>query len=149
MMPSSASSGVRDAPAPVVPGCERMSVRVTSPSNVAGAPYALNGAPETFISGGVSGGPAAPAAAIVSRVTVQSREDVLGGRPFGAVGGYEKLVGVVEFALDPANAANAAIVDLAHAQKDASGRVIASANFMVLRPKTMPRERAVALLEVG
>src|SRR4030095_3994403 len=50
---------------------------------------------------------------------------------------------------DPANAANAAIVDLAHAQKDASGRVIASANFMVLRPKTLPRERAVALLEVS
>src|SRR2546426_869878 len=92
---------------------------------------------------------APPAAATVSRVTVQSRQDVLGGRAFGTAGGYEKLVGVVEFALDPVNAANAAIVDLAHAQKDASGRVIASANFMVLRPKTMPRERAVALLEVG
>src|SRR5438445_1807508 len=92
---------------------------------------------------------APPAAAIVSRVTVQSREDVLGGRPFGAAGGYEKLAGVVVFALDPANAANAAIVDLARAPRDASGRVIASANFMVLRPKTMPRERAVALLEVS
>ena len=92
---------------------------------------------------------APPAAATVSRVTVQSRQDVLGGRPFGTVGGYEKLVGVVEFALDPANAANAAIVDLARAPKDAGGRVIASANFMVLRPKTMPRERAVALLEVS
>jgi Alpha/beta hydrolase domain len=92
---------------------------------------------------------APPAAATVSRVTVQSRQDVLGGRPFGTVGGYEKLVGAVEFTLDPANAANAAIVDLSRAQKDASGRVIASANFMVLRPKTLPRERAVALLEVS
>jgi Alpha/beta hydrolase domain len=92
---------------------------------------------------------ALPASATVSRVTVQSRQDVLGGRPFGTVGGYEKLVGVVDFALDPANAANAAIVDLARAPRDASGRVVASANFMVLRPKTMPRERAVALLEVS
>jgi len=92
---------------------------------------------------------AAPAAASVSRIVVQSREDVLGGRPFGAAGSYEKLVGVVELALDPANAANAAIVDLARAPKDASGRVTASANFMVLRPKSMPRERAVALLEVS
>ena len=91
----------------------------------------------------------APAAATVSRVTVQSRQDVLGGRPFGTAGGYEKLVGVVEFALDPVNAANAAIVDLARAPRDASGRVVASANFMVLRPKTMPRDRAVALLEVS
>jgi hypothetical protein len=89
------------------------------------------------------------ASAIVSRLTVESRGDVLGGRPFGTAGGYEKLAGVVEFALDPANAANAAIVDLANAPRDASGRVIASANFMVLRPKAMPRERAVALLEVS
>jgi hypothetical protein len=92
---------------------------------------------------------ARPAGATVSRVTVESRQDVLGGRPFGAAGGYEKLAGVVEFALDTANAANAAIVDLARAPKDANGRVTASANFMVLRPKAMPRERAVALLEVS
>ena len=97
----------------------------------------------------LSAAAAPPAAATVSRVTVQSRQDVLGGRPFGTVGGYEKLVGVVEFALDPVNAANAAIVDLARAPRDASGRVVASANFMVLRPKTLPRERAVALLEVS
>ena len=90
-----------------------------------------------------------PAAAVVSRVTVESRQDVLGGRPFGTAGGYEKLVGVVEFALDPAHGANTAIVDLARAPRDASGRVTASANFMVLRPKAMPRERAVALLEVS
>ena len=92
---------------------------------------------------------ARPAAAVVSRVTVESREDVLGGRSFGTAGGYEKLAGVVEFALDTANTANAAIVDLTRAPKDASGRVTASANFMVLRPKAMPRDRAVALLEVS
>src|SRR2546427_9455966 len=90
---------------------------------------------------------ARPAAAVVSRVTVETRHDLLGGRPFGTAGGYEKLAGVVEFALDTANAANAAIVDLARAPKDASGRVTASANFMVLRPKTIRREQAVALLE--
>jgi len=91
---------------------------------------------------------APPAAATVSRVTIQSRQDVLGGRPFGTAGSYEKLAGVVEFTLDPANAANAPIVDLARAPRDARGRVVASANFMVLRPKAMPRERAMALLEV-
>jgi hypothetical protein len=90
-----------------------------------------------------------PAAAVVSRLTVESRQDVLGGRAFGASGGYEKLVGTLELALDPANPANASIVDLRHAKKDASGRVRASANFMVLRPKAMPHERAVALLEVS
>jgi len=92
---------------------------------------------------------AQPAAAAVSRVTVQSRQDVLGGRSFGAVGGYEKLTGVVEFTLDPDHPANAAIVDLRRAPRDAAGRVVASANFAVLRPKTLPRERGVALLEVS
>ena len=90
-----------------------------------------------------------PAAAAVSRVTIQSRQDVLGGRPFGTVGGYEKLTGVVELSLDPDHPANATIVDLKRAPRDAAGRVVASANFMVLRPKTLPRERAVALLEVS
>jgi len=92
---------------------------------------------------------APPASAIVSRLTVESRQDVLGGRPFGTAGAYEKLVGVVEFALDPANSANAAIVDLTGAPRDANGRVTASANFVVLRPKSVARDRSVALLEVS
>jgi len=90
-----------------------------------------------------------PAGATVSRLTVESRQDVLGGRAFGAAGSYEKLTGTMELTLDPANPANAAIVDLSRAKKDATGRILASANFMVLRPKAMPRERAVALLEVS
>src|SRR5215470_622900 len=90
-----------------------------------------------------------PAGATVSRLTVESRQDVLGGRAFGAAGSYEKLTGTMELTLDPANPANAAIVDLSRAKKDATGRVLASANFLVLRPKAMPRERAVALLEVS
>jgi hypothetical protein len=92
---------------------------------------------------------ARPAAAAVSRVTVEARQDILGGRPIGTVGGYEKLTGVVELSLDPEHPANAAIVDLKRAPRDAAGRVVATANFMVLRPKTLPRERAMALLEVS
>jgi len=92
---------------------------------------------------------AAPAAAAVSRVTVDTRQDVLDGRPFGTVGAYEQLSGTIEFAFDPAHAANARIVDLARAPRDRRGRVLASANFMVVRPKAQPRERAVALLEVS
>ena len=88
-------------------------------------------------------------AAAVRRLTVESRQDVLGGRQFGAAGAYEKLAGVVEFALDPTNPANRRIVDLARAPRDPDGRVVASANFMVLRPKTASRDRAVALLEVS
>src|SRR5262249_25127006 len=92
---------------------------------------------------------ASPGSAAVRRLVVESREDVLGARPFGNAGPYEKLTGIVEFALDPSHTANAAIVDLGRAPRDANGRVTASANFMVLRPKAMRREQATALLEVS
>jgi hypothetical protein len=38
----------------------------------------------------------------VTGVNIVSRADVLGGQPFGAAGAYEKIVGAVFFALDPA-----------------------------------------------
>src|SRR5438309_9869597 len=91
----------------------------------------------------------APASGAVRRLGIESRDDVFGARPFGNAGPYEKLTGIVEFALDPAHAANTAIVDLRRAPRDASGRVTASANFMVLRPKTIRREQAVPLPEVS
>src|SRR5207247_4133483 len=62
---------------------------------------------------------ARPAAAVVSRVTVESREDVLGGRSFGTAGGHEKLAGVVEVALGRANTAKPAPVRLTRATNDA------------------------------
>src|SRR5262249_8300892 len=92
---------------------------------------------------------AVPASAAVRRLVVESRQDVLGGRSFGQAGAYEKLAGVVEFALDPSDPANARIVDLARAPRDATRRVTASANFLVLRRKTSRPEQAVALLGVS
>src|SRR2546422_8705520 len=71
---------------------------------------------------------AAPASGAVRRLVIESRDDVFGARPFGNAGPYEKLTGIVEFALDPAHAANTAIVDLRRAPRDASGRVTASAH---------------------
>jgi len=61
IVPSSISNGVREAPLPVVPGWERISVRMTLLSYFAGPPYVVNGAPGYCIHGGVSGGPAARA----------------------------------------------------------------------------------------
>jgi Alpha/beta hydrolase domain len=85
---------------------------------------------------------APPACAEVRRVVVDTREDVLGGE-------YEKLKGTVELELDPTHPANAAIVDLDRAPRNARGRVDASADFMVLRPRRPPPRGSVALLEVS
>src|SRR5262245_20534373 len=83
----------------------------------------------------------------VESVDLYERADVLGGQPFGDSGPYERLAGSIHFAFDPRNPANAQIVDLAHAPVRADGRVGASADFMVLRPKDMLKGRGIALLE--
>jgi hypothetical protein len=85
---------------------------------------------------------AVSASAEVRRVIVSTRQEVLGGD-------YEKLGGTVELELDPTHPANAAIVDLDRAPRNARGRVEASADFMVLRPRRPPARGATALLEVS
>jgi hypothetical protein len=56
------------------------------------------------------------------KVAIASRAVVDEGRAFGATGSYERLVGRIELALDPAAPENARIVDLAFAPRGADGR---------------------------
>jgi Alpha/beta hydrolase domain len=89
-----------------------------------------------------------PAAAKVLRVEITSRELVLGGREFGAVGSYERLAGRVYFALDPANPHNQAIVDLERAPRNQGGAVEFSADLIVLRPKSRARANGALIVDV-
>jgi hypothetical protein len=96
------------------------------------------------------------AAAVVSnadarvvRLRVERREVVLGGRPFGAAGPYEKLVGKVDFALDPLLPANAAVVDLKLAPRNSRGEVEFSADFYMLKPADSRRGNGRLFYEVG
>ena len=70
---------------------------------------------------------AGSAGAEVRRVLVSTRQEVLGGD-------YEKLGGTVELELDPTHPANAAIVDLDRAPRNAQGLVEAIADVEILRP---------------
>ncbi len=70
----------------------------------------------------------------VTRLQIDRRETVLGGKPFGAAGPYEKLIGTVHFALDPALPQNLSIVDLTLAPRNAQGLVEFSADFYLLKP---------------
>ena len=70
----------------------------------------------------------------VERVEVLERTPFAAGAPFGASGAYEKIRGVAHFALDPQAAANAAVVDLKLAPRDARGRVLFDSEFLLLRP---------------
>jgi hypothetical protein len=91
----------------------------------------------------------ATATAEVIRVVVERRERVLDGRAFGDAGAYELLSGRIQFAFDPDNRANARIVDLHLAVRNAQGRVEAWADFMVLQPVDPSRRRGVAWLEIS
>lgn len=61
------------------------------------------------------------------------------GHSFGDVGPYERLVGTIEFALDPADPMNANIVDLTLAPRNAKGLVEFTADIDILKPADMAR----------
>lgn len=84
----------------------------------------------------------------VVRVVITSKANVANGQPFGKTGPYEKLVGTVEFALDPASPRNAQIVDLKYAPRESDGRVHFTSDLYVLRPADATKGNGVLLFEV-
>ncbi len=85
----------------------------------------------------------------VVKLRIERREVILDGRAFGAAGPYEKLVGKVEFGLDPALPRNGEIVDLKLAPRNARGEVEASADFYMLKPVDPRRGNGRLFYEVG
>ncbi len=77
----------------------------------------------------------------VVKLEVTRREPVLGGARFGPGGAYEKLEGVLHFAVDPARPVHAPIADLSRAPRNARGLVESSADFSLLRPVDGGRRR--------
>src|SRR3990167_4829245 len=75
----------------------------------------------------------------VIALEIAQRSLVLDGRPFGAAGAYEKVAGVLRFAVDPARPANAPIADLALAPRNAEGRVECWAEGAEERAPAPPR----------
>ena len=77
----------------------------------------------------------------VAALEIQRREGLLAGA-------YEKIVGVLRFAFDPASPANEGITDLGLAPRNAQGRVEAWADFYLLRPIAQARSNRALLLDV-
>ncbi len=92
---------------------------------------------------------ASPVTAEVTGVKVESRTVVANGQSFGATGQYEKLVGRIEFAIDPADAHNKVIADLPYATKGAGGRVHFSSDLYVLKPVDAARGNGVLFFEIS
>jgi hypothetical protein len=85
----------------------------------------------------------------VTKVTIAAKTPVLDGQAFGSTGAYEKLVGTIEFALDPSERHNKAIVDLQHAAKGRDGKVHFTADLFVLQPVDPARGNGVLLFEIS
>ena len=85
----------------------------------------------------------------VVKLQVERREAVLNGKSFGLAGPYEKLIGKVEFALDPSAASNSGIVDLALAARNSRGEVEFTADFYLLKPVDPARGNGRLFYEVG
>src|SRR5215472_638548 len=88
-------------------------------------------------------------AARVLELRIERRETVLNGKAFGLAGPYEKLAGKIAFALDPSAKANASIIDLALAPRNAHGEVEFTADFYLLKPVDPARSNGRLFYEVG
>ena len=71
---------------------------------------------------------------MLTKLKITSREPVLDGKSFGAVGPYEALLGSAQFALDPNHVLNQPIADLGLAPVDAQGQVTFQADVYLLKP---------------
>ncbi|MEN6536615.1 MAG: alpha/beta hydrolase domain-containing protein [Bryobacteraceae bacterium] len=89
------------------------------------------------------------ASASVVRIDVLDRAEVLGGKPIGSVGAYERVTGKVYFAVDPKLPVNRSIADIELAPRNHHGKVEFSADFYILRPVDPAKGNGTALFEVS
>ncbi|MFN0018514.1 MAG: alpha/beta hydrolase domain-containing protein [Pirellulaceae bacterium] len=89
------------------------------------------------------------AQAEVTRLEIQKREAYAAGKVHGDRGSYEKLTGVVHFALDPEVAANQIVRDLALAERNKDSKVEFWADFEILVPKDLGKANGALLYEVN
>jgi alpha/beta hydrolase family protein len=84
----------------------------------------------------------------VTAFEVEQRKTVQGGQSFGDVGPYEKVAGILRFAVDPERKAHRAITDLGAAPRNAAGKVEFWADAYVLQPVEAARGNRRLLLDV-
>lgn len=79
---------------------------------------------------------------------IRHRRPYAGGRRFGEVGAYEQLDGIAHFEVDPLEPANASIVDLKLAPRNAAGRVAFTADLSIVMPSDPRRSNGRCIVEL-
>lgn len=85
----------------------------------------------------------------VVRFEITSREPFAEGQAFGEVGPYERIVGNVHFAIDPALRQNQAIVDLQNAPRNEDGLVEFASDLFILAPVELAKANGAAFYDVN
>ncbi|HKC09413.1 MAG TPA: alpha/beta hydrolase domain-containing protein [Methylomirabilota bacterium] len=94
-------------------------------------------------------GAAVPAQARIVAVRVDRTEPFADGASFGAAGAYQLIVGVARGEVDPRDPANAGIVNLARAPRNARGLVEYETDFYLLRPADPAKGNRKIVYEVN
>ncbi len=85
----------------------------------------------------------------VTRIVIEETQSpAYGGRTFGSVGAYERLMGRAYGELDPANPLNSIITDIEHAPRNSRGMVEYSATFTLLKPVDASKMSPVMIYDV-
>jgi hypothetical protein len=84
----------------------------------------------------------------IVRLEITETKPAFGGRNFGEVGVYERVIGKAYGEVDPAQAANAMIQDIALAPKNAKGMVEYSTDIDILRPADRSKSNGVLFFNI-
>src|SRR5260370_41909246 len=90
----------------------------------------------------------APAEARITRIEITKTEPAFAGQTFGAVGGYERLIGKAYGEVDPGAEANALIQDIARAPRNARGMVEYVTDIDILRPADRSKGNGVLFFNI-
>lgn len=80
--------------------------------------------------------------------SITNRAPYADGASFGDTGSYERIDGIITYSVDPANDANAAIIDLEKAPLDNDGRVRFHGDLCILTPADPAKGNHRALIEL-
>jgi hypothetical protein len=84
----------------------------------------------------------------VIHLDIRHREPYADGMSFGESGSYERIDGIVTFAVNPENPANQSIVDLDLAPRDENGLVQFSSDLVILTPADPSKGKRRAMVEL-
>ena len=90
-----------------------------------------------------------PGRAELVDLQILRREPYAGGKSFGDVGPYEKLVGIATVMIDPLHPKNKVIVDLDLAPRNAAGMVEFRSDVYILAPKDLSKGNGALFYDVN